>query len=119
MKITGKLINILESQSGKSSNGAWKKQDFIIETLDVYPKKICISNWNDKIDIDKLKIGIIIEVYIQIESREYNNKWYTNLKAWKIENTAKAAENDLKENEPTDSFSSVNHYSDSEEDLPF
>ena len=120
MHITGKLIKILESQSGKSSNGIWKKQDFIIETLDVYPKKICISNWNDKIDLEKVEVGTIIDVYIQIESRQYNNKWYTNLKAWKMELTTMANQDNVTENKSEDSLSSENYSDNSVEgDLPF
>lgn len=117
MKITGKLINILESQSGKSSNGAWKKQDFIIETLDAYPKKICISNWNDKIDLKKVEVGTIIDVYIQIESRTYNDRWYTNIKAWKIESEVKKNFENISENKTEGSDQITN---DSPEgDLPF
>jgi len=117
MHITGKLIKILESQSGKSSNGIWKKQDFIIETLDVYPKKICISNWNDKIDLEKVEVGTIIDVYIQIESRTYNDRWYTNLKAWKIESEDKKKFENISENKTEGSNQIIN---DSPEgDLPF
>ena len=50
MEITGKLVKLVDAQTGTSARGEWKKQQFIIETEDQYPKKICIQNWNDKVD---------------------------------------------------------------------
>ena len=85
MNIKGKLIRVLPLQSGTSKNGEWRKQDIIVETDDQYPKKICISIWGDRIDVTSLKVGNLLDIEINIESREYNNRWYTNIKAWKIE----------------------------------
>lgn len=85
MEITGKLLQVLPAQSGKSARGEWKRQDFIIETTDEYPKKVCISNWNNKVDIDALQPGTELKVSINIESREYNGRWYTDVKAWKMD----------------------------------
>jgi hypothetical protein len=84
MQITGKIIIILPLQSGKGKNGDWKKQEFILETNDQYPKKILFSVWGNKIDSDQLVIGNIVQVDFDIESREYNSKWYTEAKVWKI-----------------------------------
>lgn len=85
MEIKGKIIQILSATSGTSSKGEWKRQDFILETQDQYPKKVCISNWNDKVDINSLPENAIITASINIESREFNGKWYTDVKIWKID----------------------------------
>ncbi len=91
LEITGKLVKILAEQTGTGKNGAWVKQDFIIETTEQFPKKLCISAWGDKSDVLKtLKEGEDVKVAFNIESREYNERWYTDVKAWKIE-TAGAA----------------------------
>lgn len=71
-------------QTGKSSRGEWQKQDFILETQDQYPKKVCISVWNNKIELEPHLNGLV-KVFINIESREYNERWYTDVKAWKLE----------------------------------
>jgi len=84
MEIVGKLIQLLPEQSGNSARGQWKRQDFIIETEDEYPKKVCISNWN-KVDIASLPIGSPVKCWINIESREFNQKWYTDVKVWRME----------------------------------
>ena len=85
MQVTAKLIEALSLQTGTGKNGEWKKQDFILETDDQYPKKICISVWGDKIDANQLQLGNQLKVDFDAESREFNGKWFTNLKAWKIE----------------------------------
>jgi hypothetical protein len=90
MEISGNIIQVLPLQSGESKNGQWKKQDFVIETEGTYPKKVCISMWGDKIDENLIKMGTKINASIEVESREYNGRWYTDVKAWKIEGTASA-----------------------------
>ena len=85
MQLTAKLIQILPIQTGTGKNGEWKKQDIIVETDGQYPKKICISIWGDKISESQLQIGNLLKIDFDIESREYNSRWYTDIKAWKIE----------------------------------
>ncbi|MFN2394496.1 MAG: DUF3127 domain-containing protein [Bacteroidales bacterium] len=85
MEIKGKFLELLEPKTGESSRGNWKKQDFIIETEDQFPKKVCISNWNDKVDLSALSPGALITAHVNVESREYNGNWYTDIKIWKLE----------------------------------
>lgn len=96
MQLTAKLTQLLPLQTGTGKNGQWKKQDIIVETDGTYPKKICISIWGDKINESVLKIGSQLDISFDVESREYNGKWYTDVKAWKIE-TAGAAKTTDKE----------------------
>ncbi len=84
MQIIGKLIEILPLQTGEGKNGTWKKQDIIVETQMQYPKKVCIGLWNDKIDSTFLQVGNDLVIDIVIESRTYNGRWYTEVKAWKV-----------------------------------
>jgi len=84
MEITGRIIEILPAQTGTSQKGEWKKQSFILETNDQFPKKVCIETWNDKIPIS-VDPSKTVKVYFDIESREFNGKWYTNVKAWKMD----------------------------------
>lgn len=85
MQLTAKLIHILPLQTGTGRNGEWKKQDIIVETDGQYPKKICISIWGDKINPGQLAVGNTLRIDFDIESREYNSRWYTDVKAWRIE----------------------------------
>ena len=84
MNITGKIIDLMPLQTGMSKNGQWRKQDIVIETEGQYPKKVCVSIWGDKINESHLVIGNILDISFELESREFNGKWYTDVKAWKI-----------------------------------
>lgn len=99
MQLTAKLSQLLPIQTGTGKNGDWKKQDIIVETDGQYPKKVCISIWGDKINEGQLQIGNLLQIDFDIESREYNNKWYTDIKAWKIElagtSTQKTTDNEV------------------------
>ena len=85
MDINGRVIQVLPEQSGEGKNGTWRKQDFVIETESQYPKKICFTVWGDKIDSQMMQEGNQLNVSFDIESREYNGRWYTDVKAWKME----------------------------------
>lgn len=86
LDITGKIIQILPLQSGSGRNGEWKKQNFVIETFDKFPRKICFQVWNEKTDNFEMlyPINSIVEVSFNLESREYNGSWYTDARVWKI-----------------------------------
>jgi Domain of unknown function (DUF3127) len=85
MQLTAKLVQFLPLQSGTGKNGQWKKQDIIVETEATYPKKVCISVWGDKIETASLQPGSLLKIDFDVESREFNGRWYTDIKAWKIE----------------------------------
>ncbi len=78
-------MHVLAVQTGEGKNGTWKKQDFVIETDGQYPKKVCLTIWGDKFNETFLTIGNELLVSFDAESREYNGRWFTDLKAWKIE----------------------------------
>lgn len=86
IEISGKLSQLLPLQTGTGKNGEWKKQEFVIETDDQFPKKICMNLWGDKIDeLKNVTIGQTINASVNIESREYNGRWYTDIKVWKLD----------------------------------
>ena len=84
VEIKGKIIEILPVKSGQSANGEWRKQEYVLETESNYPKKVCFMAWGDKIAEFNLKKGESVEVSVDLESREYNGRWYTDVKAWKV-----------------------------------
>lgn len=85
MQLSARLVQVLPLQTGIGRNGEWKKQDVIVETDGQYPKKICVAIWGDKIDNASLEIGNYLNIDFDVESREFNGRWYTDVKAWKIE----------------------------------
>lgn len=85
MEIKGKIIKILPLQSGEGRNGQWRKQEFVLEFGDQYPKIVCFSLRGNRIDQFPLELNEQVVVYFDLESREYNGRYYTDVKAWKIE----------------------------------
>ena len=86
MEIKGKVIQKFGIESGTNASGKqWKKQNILIETIETYPKKVYISFMGDKIDeLSNVYPGAIVEVSVNVESREFNGKWYTNINGWKL-----------------------------------
>lgn len=83
LEISGKVIQHLKVESGQGKNGSWQKQSFIIETDEQYPKKIMLTCWNDMVN-NIPRVGTSCTAGINIESKEYNEKWFTNVNAWTI-----------------------------------
>jgi hypothetical protein len=116
MEIAGTVVSLLPLQTGQGKNGVWKKQEFILETPGQYPKKVCLSLWGEKVDEIKLSIGEKITASINLESREYNGRWYTEARAWKVAKQTGASTRDTAPPPSDDSFIPDNTASD---DLPF
>ena len=86
MEISGTIIQILPEASGTSKAGnTWRKQEYILETQEQYPKKICFNLWGDKIDQSQIAVGEHLMVSFDLESRETNGRWYTDVRAWKVQ----------------------------------
>lgn len=118
MQLTATLVQILPLQKGTGKNGEWKKQDIIVQTEGQYPKKVCISIWGDKIREDQLQMGKSFTIDFDVESREYNGRWYTDVKAWKIVPAENTPNNNAyaDENIRSDAYNDV---SENPDDLPF
>lgn len=118
-----KMVSKLAVQNGESARGAWSKQEFIVETLETYPKKVCMNVWGaDKVsELNQFQIGEILNVSINIESREYNGRWYTDIRAWKIQkDTPMQGEAQQATYSPAqDPFNGVSSDDSDSEDLPF
>jgi hypothetical protein len=125
MEIQGKLIGFLPEVQGTSAKGPWKKQEIILETVESFPKKVCISFWGEKADeIKSYKDGSNLKVSINLESREYNGRWYTEVRAWKVEGeTAGASKPQGNFNNTVDPMPSdpvdLSPSNDGVDDLPF
>lgn len=85
MELIGTIIGVLPIQTGTSAKGEWKSQDYILETNDQYPKKVCVNAFGDSIEKFNLQIGDKVTAGINIESREYKGRWFTSVKLWKVD----------------------------------
>lgn len=94
MEISGKIIAKLPLQSGvaKSSGNPWKKQEYVLETHDQYPKKVKFDFFGDRVDQNPLEIGDEVTLSFDIESREFNGRWYTDIRGWRADRGAAPAQ---------------------------
>lgn len=122
MEIKGKIIVALPEMSGVSRSGNnWKKREYVLETQETYPKKVHFDFFGDRADQYPLSVGDEITLSFDIESREYNGRWFTSIRGWKAEKAAPQAPQaapfggqDLPPVPPFDGGSAG-----SDEDLPF
>lgn len=91
LEIEGKLIKVLPAVTGEGKNGTWSRQDFVIEVPGQYPYNVCFTLWGDRVSINGFQIGEFVKVSFDVNSREYQEKWFTTLRPWKIERPGAAA----------------------------
>jgi len=86
MEIKGKIIKVYPIQTGNGKKGNWYKQEFVLEQPGQYPKPICMNLWGEEaINKYDLVEGLTVTAHINLESREYNGRWYTDVRCWKME----------------------------------
>ena len=87
MEVVGKIIQVLPLQEGVGRNGnPWKLQGYVLETLDQYPRKVHFEVFGeDRINNNPCELDQLVTVSFDIESREFNGRWYTSIRAWKIQ----------------------------------
>lgn len=86
MEIIGKIIHDLGEQSGTSKAGnQWKKHEYVLETIENFPKKVHFDFFGERADLFVLRAGDVIKLSFDIESREYNGRWYTSIRGFKSE----------------------------------
>jgi hypothetical protein len=91
MEITGKIIQVLPEQGGvsKTSGKEWKLQAYVLETQEQYPKKVHFEIFgDDRIKSNQCNIDDMVTVSFDIESREFNGRWYTSIRAWRVVDAA-------------------------------
>ena len=87
MEVVGKIIQVLPTQEGVGRNGnPWKLQPYVLETLDNYPRKVHFEVFGeDRIRQNPCELDQLVTVSFDIESREFNGRWYTSIRAWRIQ----------------------------------
>lgn len=125
MEIKGKFLRLGNLVEGTSARGAWRKQELIIETIEQYPKQVCLLCWGDTIDaLATLNEGDVIKAGISIESREFNGKWYTDVRAFGLGLVSSAPQQAVVE-QPTPApvqqptYQQADFFAEQADDLPF
>ena len=93
MELTGKIIDVLPERGGVSKAGnEWKIQAYVLETQEQYPRKMMFNVFGaDRISQFNIQLGEVLTVSFDIDSREYNGRWYNDIRAWKVDRNAAGA----------------------------
>lgn len=93
LEIEGRIVRLLPVQRGTSQRGEWSKQEFIVEYQDGnFPTSVVFNVWGaDKVqDLQNYQVGDTVKVSFRPSSREYSGRYYTDLRAWRIERAGAA-----------------------------
>ncbi|MFI3286771.1 MAG: DUF3127 domain-containing protein [Rikenellaceae bacterium] len=86
MEFEGTLFKILPAASGTSARGEWQRQEAIFDVLDgQYVRKVVVTFFNKEAEVKSMVEGQAYTVSINLESREYNGRWYTNVNGWRVQ----------------------------------
>ena len=85
MEFEGKVLEMLPPQSGESARGKWQRQDVIFELQQVFSRRVCARFFNKESEVQKLRVGGIYTVSFNLESREFNGRWYTDVNVWRVQ----------------------------------
>ena len=88
MEISGRLIKILQEVRGESQRGPWVRGGFVIETDGDYPRQVAFTTFGgDRLAMVKsIPLNTPVVVNFNPESREYEGRWYTDLRCSRIQN---------------------------------
>ncbi len=94
MEFTGKIIAVLEARGGVSSRtgNPWKTQDYVIEeTMGQFPKRMAFNVFGEEnISRFNIQVGQELTVSFDINAREYNGRWYNDIRVWNVAPAAQA-----------------------------
>lgn len=124
MDLQGIIIAILEPRSGISRQGnAWKTQEYVIETQERYPRKMCFELYGDeKIRQANIRTGEHVRVFFDVDAHEWNGRWFNSIRAWKIERAEEQAAQPVSgtPEQPVDTGPGIRvDFSNPKDDLPF
>ena len=88
LELEGRIARKMNVQSGTTARGAWSKQEFVFEYQEGnFPAQVCMHVWgDDKVrELDKYQVGDKVKVSFNLSSREFNGRWYTDVRVWRME----------------------------------
>ena len=123
MELTGKIIAVIPAKSGVSprTGNNWMTQEFVIEVPGQYPKRCAFSVFGeDRIKLFNIKNGEDITIQFDIEAREFNGRWYNDVRVYNVLRVPKQEQAEKVASQVANPYSPKGHSHDSDGgDLPF
>ena len=125
MEISGKIVKVLDTQRfvSQRNGNEYVKNVFVIETQGNYPKRVAFSVMGeDKFTQMGIVVGGTYNVSFDVESREWQGKWFTECQAWRvqrIDNDVQGVQQPVQQPTTTKEQPQVSKGTGSNNDLPF
>ena len=87
LELEGRISRKFAKQNGQGAKGPWMKQDFVLEFQDGnYTSEVCFTSFGtDKVaERDRYQVGDEVKVSFNIRAREFNGRWYNDVRVWRI-----------------------------------
>ena len=89
-EIEGKLVKAYYMEV--KGTGSFRTREFVIETMETYPQFVKFQSVQDKCDLlNQFQEGEIIKVSFDLRGRQWQDKYFTNLNAWRIEKSSNSS----------------------------
>ena len=87
MELVGKIKEIGQVESGTSDKGAWQKQTVVITTLEQNPQYVAFTAMGRRLEeVGKCTLGQVVRVRFGVSSRKFQDRWFSDLQLWEIQN---------------------------------
>ena len=88
---TGKLIRIYDTEQIKDT---FRKREFVVEQTDgQYPNPVKFELTQDRCNLlDGFQEGQDVTVSFDVSGRAWNDKYFTNLRAWRVQQAGASSE---------------------------
>ena len=87
MEQTGRIIEVMEPKSGKSSKtgNPWMIQEYVLEIPGQYPRRCMFSIYGEeRIKQMNVQMGEDLTIQFDIDARQYNGRWYNDIKVYNV-----------------------------------
>ena len=85
MEFEGVVYKIMPPVKGTSARGEWQRQEVVFDLPSEFSRKVCVIFFNKESEVARLREGATYTVSFNLESREYNGRWYTDVRAWRVQ----------------------------------
>jgi hypothetical protein len=84
-KISGRIIAVMQMKTGTSQKGTWASQEYVLETHDLYPQKVCFEVFGtEKIQQFNIQMNDEVDIMYNFDAREFKGRWYNTIRAWSV-----------------------------------
>lgn len=84
-KVSGRIIAVMQMKTGTSQKGTWASQEYVLETHDLYPQKVCFEVFGtEKIQQFNIQMNDEVDIMYNFDAREFKGRWYNTIRAWSV-----------------------------------